>query len=258
VTSTRRRHFGVHFARAYWSLYGNLCGRHPHLRLCHAQWLSSSILYRSLRPILEGLEGEVLDVGCESSPYRDWLVRATGYTGLDIRPGPHVDAVVSPSGSWPLSDGRFDAVICTQVVEHVASFANTLSELHRVTRPGGTLVLSVPFIYNEHGTPADYWRLSRNGVEILLGRTWEIIAIQSQGGVGSSVGVLFLNWAEQTLTRTGVRLLALLAVLPAWMGFCAAVNSVGFLLDRLDQTSLFYGNVLVVARRPIDGRPQTG
>ncbi|MEA2494171.1 MAG: hypothetical protein QOJ29_2082, partial [Thermoleophilaceae bacterium] len=247
--SSPRRRLGPILARTYLALYDALCGRHPDLRPWHFQWLAGSILYRSLRPVLATVDGEVLDVGCEHSPYRDWMPLVRGYVGLDVQPGAGVDVVVPPGGAWPLTDGRFDSVLCTQVLEHVAQPAHTLSEIHRVTRPGGTLILTVPFIYNEHGTPADYQRLTRHGVRELLEHEWEIVQLTTQGGVGSSTGILLLNWANLTLLRTGPRVLATLVLLPAWLAFCAAVNAIGALLDRIDRSNLYYGNVLVVATR---------
>ena len=44
----------------------------------------------------------------------------------------------------PFATGRFDSVSALDVLEHVADEAGTLAELHRVLRPGGLLVLTVP------------------------------------------------------------------------------------------------------------------
>lgn len=237
------------FARAYEALYGALCGRHPNLRPWHFQWLSGSILYRTLRPALARVEGQVLDVGCENSPYRGWMPRARGYLGLDVQPGPGVDLVVAPDEAWPLEDGRFDSVICTQVLEHAEHPEHTLSELRRVTRPGGRLVLTVPFIYHEHGSPHDYRRLSRHGVRALLEEHWQLEEVVRQGGAGSSAGSLLLNWAQATMFRTRSSRFAAVPLLPLWIAFCGLVNALAALLDAIDRTDLFYGNVLVVATR---------
>jgi SAM-dependent methyltransferase len=244
-----RRRIGTLAAETYRAFYRAICGQHPNLRPWHFQWLGGSILYRSLRPVLAQVEGEVLDVGCENSPYRAWMPRARGYVGLDVRPGPGVDVVVSPDDPWPLPDRRFDSVVCTQVLEHARFPEHTLAEIRRVTRPGGSLILSVPFIYNEHAVPDDYRRLSMHGVRALLEDEWEIDHLLPQGAVGSSIGMLLLNWLELTLTRSGARILALLAFLPAWIALSALVNLAGALFDRLDRTGQFYGNVLVVATR---------
>jgi SAM-dependent methyltransferase len=251
LTNSRRR-IGLVVSRTYPALYGRLCGRHPHLRPWHYQWLPGRILYRSLPLVLARVEGEVLDVGCEDSPYRDWMPGASGYVGLDVSPGPKVDVVVSPDGTWPLPDHRFDVVLCTQVLEHVRFTEHTLSEIHRVTRPGGNLILSVPFIYNEHGQPHDYRRLSQHGVRALLEDDWEIQKVIPQGGIGSSAGALVLNWMQLELSLTGPRILVALALLPVWIALTTVVNAAGALFDWIDRTGLFYGNVLVMATRRED------
>lgn len=120
-----------------------------------------------------------------------------------------MDVVISPeSDCWPLENNRFDTVLCTQVVEHVKNI-NPMQELMRVTRPGGVLVVSVPFIYNEHGAPHDYRRYSIHGVRGFFLRTgWEIVEIKKQGGIGSTIGILFLNWFDAQLNTNKVTRIA--------------------------------------------------
>lgn len=245
----RRRRVGAGVARVHHALYAAACGRHPDLRPWHFQWLAAKILSRALPQRLARLRGDVLDVGCEDQPYRRWAVGAHRYVGADVSPGPRVDVVLEPGRPWPFDDGEFDGVICTQVLEHVADLDSLLAEIARVLRPEGLVVLSVPFIYSEHGGVHDYRRLSRHGVLRLLDSQFTVEEVVTQGGVGSSVGALMLNWVHTVMTSSGAATLVLTATLPIFIAFCAAVNGVGELLDRLDRTDLFYGNVLVVARR---------
>jgi SAM-dependent methyltransferase len=233
---------------AYRAVYAILCGRHPRLKPWHFQYLSGTILYRTLPSRLSLLDGVILDVGCGEQPYRQWMTRAERYVGLDTIPGPTVDVVIEPGRPWPLPADEFDGIVCTQVIEHVAQLDLTLAEITRTLRPGGRLVLSVPFIYNEHDPQHDYRRLSRHGVRQLLGPQYAIEEIVPQGAVGSTLGAMFLNWVELSMTRTGITMAVLTLLFPAWLALCAAVNCLGLALDRLDRTNAFYGNVLVVAR----------
>ncbi len=57
----------------------------------------------------------------------------------------------------PLRDGEFDVVWSSEVIEHVADTATWLSEVRRVLRPGGRLLLTTP----SHGRV----RLALGGVE---------------------------------------------------------------------------------------------
>ncbi len=224
---------------------------HPNLRITHYQWLSGHIVYRDLRSELRRLDGRVLDVGCGEKPYRSWMPGAESWLGVDLADGPDVDVVIAAGEQWPVQEDGFDVVLCTQVIEHVGDPALTLREIARALAPGGTLLMTVPFTYNEHDRPHDYRRLTRHGARGLVeAHGLEVIHTSGQGGVGSSIGVLLLNWLEIRLTASGAGALALLALLPLWLGFCATVNAVCWALDRIDDTDAFYGNVMVLAIKP--------
>jgi SAM-dependent methyltransferase len=87
---------------------------------------------------------DVLDVGGRIQPYRALIAdRLRRYVAVDLRLTPVVDAVARAE-QLPLGSTRFDLVICTQVLEYIAQPSLVLSEIHRVLRPGGALLLSVP------------------------------------------------------------------------------------------------------------------
>jgi SAM-dependent methyltransferase len=64
----------------------------------------------------------------------------------------------------PLPDNAVDAVLCIAVLEHVANPAQVGRELARVLKPGGHLILSVPFLQPEHKVPTDFQRYTRDGL----------------------------------------------------------------------------------------------
>ena len=59
---------------------------------------------------------------------------------------PGAVAIRAPIDHMPFEDGRFDGILCTQVLEHISDHAAAARELVRVTRLGGTLIVSVPFV----------------------------------------------------------------------------------------------------------------
>ncbi|MGR9105940.1 MAG: class I SAM-dependent methyltransferase [Gammaproteobacteria bacterium] len=239
----------INLGNAYRTLYGALSGKHPDVRPWHHQWLATKYLYHDLRAILPRCGGKVLDVGCGDKPYKIWFGHTEEYIGIDIYPGAAVDFSITNNGRWPLEDHRFDTVICTQVFEHIENIAFSFEEIKRVMKPNGVLILSVPFIYNEHGIPQDYRRFSYYGVHGLLEKDFDITCIKKQGGIGSTIAVLFLNWVDLALDKN----LALRVVkgvgLPLFILISFLSNAIGWFVDKFDCTGAFYSNLLAVARK---------
>jgi len=68
---------------------------------------------------------------------------------------PHVQA---EAAHVPFRDSVFDAVVCSELLEHVPDPPRVLSEIFRVLRPGGTVLICVPFMCRIHADPVDYGR----------------------------------------------------------------------------------------------------
>jgi SAM-dependent methyltransferase len=116
-------------------------------------------------------DARVIDIGAGDAPYRE-LFAAQSYVTLDHEETPHTGAVdlLGSAESIPTEAGAFDVVLCTQVLEHVAEPLAALSEFHRVLKPGGRLIATVPFVWEEHELPHDYFRYTKAGIEHLLTR----------------------------------------------------------------------------------------
>ena len=71
-------------------------------------------------------------------------VAGLDYTGLDLKPGHDGITVQGDVTDMPFPDESFDGVVCTHVLEHVGDDRKAMAELHRVLRPGGWVVVSVP------------------------------------------------------------------------------------------------------------------
>jgi len=108
----------------------------------------------------DALHGQaMLDVGCGSGRYMLHALRrgAARVTGVDLSPqmleragtelaALHADAPIAlvqgSLAALPLPDARADLTVCGLVVGHLDDLAQSLAELRRVTRPGGTLLCS--------------------------------------------------------------------------------------------------------------------
>jgi SAM-dependent methyltransferase len=113
----------------------------------------------------------VIDLGAGDAPYRE-LFDHVSYCTVDWANSPHEDAAavdeVASIEMLPFEDGIFDGAVLTQVLEHVPSPGAVVSEAFRVVRAGGHVLVTVPFIWEEHERPFDYHRYSSEGVRHLL------------------------------------------------------------------------------------------
>lgn len=233
----------------YDAFYARLAGRHPDFYPWHYQWLSGRAINGGVRAGLAHIPAgaKVLDVGCGTSPYRTWLPQECQYTGMDIegaRAAP--DITVKNGAAWPVTDGAFDAVLCNQVLEHAQDVPHLLAEIRRVLKPGGLVVLSVPFIYGEHGLPHDYRRFTAAGLHAMLARDYDVIMQEKLGRMGTVLAVLLLNWVQMNLVRYRVLRFAQPLLLPFWLVMALVVNVVGAVLDALDRTGMVYQDSIFV------------
>ncbi len=130
-------------------------------------------LYKGLLETAPRLAGNVLDFGCGQKPYRSLFTNADCYTGLDIEQSGHEhtgeDIDVYYDGKViPFDDGSFDHVFATEVFEHVFNIDEVLPEIRRVTRIGGRLLVTCPFVWPEHERPYDFARYTSFGIRHIL------------------------------------------------------------------------------------------
>jgi SAM-dependent methyltransferase len=238
----------VSFAALHDQVFDRLAGRHPQVNIAHHQYLATRDLTRDLREILPGLSGTVVDLGSRDKPYGPWLTGARTHIGTDVAAGPGVDVVIGTDERLPFGDGTVDAVLCTQVMEFVGDPDALVAEIARCLRPGGRLILTVPFTSNQHGEgESDLHRWSAAGARQLAGRWLEVDEVRKQGRVGSTLAPIGLNWIRVALSGRWRWLRGIL--LPFLLVLHAVVNALGSLVDQVDATGHFYGNVLVVAHR---------
>jgi SAM-dependent methyltransferase len=135
--------------------------------------LERESILAAARRFADGLPAgtRVLDIGAGDGPYRE-LFDHCEYVTVDWANSPHEDAsetdVVASADSLPLEDASVDAALLTQVLEHVPVPIDVLREAHRVLRAGGALLVTVPFVWEEHEKPFDFQRFSSSGVSNAL------------------------------------------------------------------------------------------
>lgn len=89
------------------------------------------------------------------------------YMGCDLEKGPGVDRVESLEFSRFAPDS-IGTVVCLDTLEHVRRPWEAASEIYRILKPGGKVLISIPFNFAVHCHPDDYWRMTTSGLEALL------------------------------------------------------------------------------------------
>jgi SAM-dependent methyltransferase len=168
--------------------------------------------------VLEGVELTVLDVGGRVQPYRALLEgKIHRYVAIDLCKTPLI-GVVARAEQIPFTSAQFDLVICTQVLEYVPNPRAAIAEIHRVLRPGGRLLLSVPSIFPSD-SDQDGWRFLPASLRILL-RSFERIEIASEGesvsGLFRTIAVFLImlsrpSWVARILQFTVIPILNIAA-----------------------------------------------
>lgn len=124
--------------------------------------------------------------------------------------------IIGDAENMDFKDGEFESVICLEVIEHTTSPEKLISEIYRVLAPNGTLLLSVPFVFEIHDK-YDYYRFTKQGLTYLL-REFTSVEITPNGG---KFCVIFHFFRLGILGRF----------------FYPFLNNIGYFLDKLFKTN---------------------
>lgn len=184
----------------------------------------------------------ILDAGAGECVYRS-LFAHCNYRSIDLAVGEqawnygNLD-YIAPLHNMPIDDGIFDAVLCTQVLEHVELPRESIREIYRVLKVGGRLYLTAPMAHAEHQVPYDFFRYTSFGLRSLCAEAgFKDIEITPFGG-------MFQRWAYElpdcksifpALRDPNGRLQLLgLAYLPAKAAVHLLVRCLQFFLIHID------------------------
>ncbi len=179
---------------------------------------------------------------------------ATGATLYRSRPDVFGDA-----GALPFPDDSVDAVLLLEVLEHLPDPRAALGEIARVLKPGGTLLLTMPFPYPVHDAPHDYQRYTPHGLEQGLEAVGlNIRNLRPRFSAAVSAAVL-LN-----LALSGIALIAArnrhpsILIAPVLLEILPLVNLAGWVLGRIlpDWNAFTIGFVVIANMNLISPDPQ--
>jgi SAM-dependent methyltransferase len=136
--------------------------------------------------------GDLLDVGAGHVPFRRILEKHVNvYHTLDREKRVEdIDFVGDAQDmSRVISSDRYDTVLLLGVLEHVPDPSKVISEIYRILRSGGTLILSVPHLSRLHEEPYDFYRYTKYGLTHLLEvAAFRQIVVKPCGGLFCFVG----------------------------------------------------------------------
>lgn len=105
--------------------------------------------------------------------------------------------IISDITAIPQPDGSFDAILCTEVLEHLPAPIDALKELSRLLKPGGKLIVTSPFASLTHFSPYHFY----SGFNRYFYQKWltefsfKIIELSPNGN--------FFEFLKQELLRAG-------------------------------------------------------
>ena len=122
----------------------------------------------------------ILVVGAGNDPYRDFFGEVEQYVRLDIAVIKDKVDVVADAHSLPFDSSSFDCIMAIEVFEHLEDPEKFVNESHRILNSSGSIILSIPFMFHEHGDPYDYSRYTKFKLEKVFNK-FSQLDISSQG-----------------------------------------------------------------------------
>lgn len=122
-------------------------------------------------------EGDVIcDIGNQGKDIPE--LKAFRVVTLDITADTNPDVVADITRhNANLLDGHFDALMCTEVLEHVVDPFAAVRELRRILKVGGYLLVTTPLNARIHGPIPDCWRFTAFGLKVLF-RDFETVSFE--------------------------------------------------------------------------------
>lgn len=170
------------------------------------------------RPIPEIPPGRMLEIGCASGAFlRKMRSAGWGCSGIESSPDAAKNACalgfsvhVGPLETAPEPDAPFDLTVGWMVLEHLHSPLEALVKLHRWSRPGGWLAISVPNagsldarVFRQYGyalqLPNHLYHFTPRTLSMMLARAgWKDIRIFHQRILSNWAGSLGIWLKEKT------------------------------------------------------------
>lgn len=205
-------------------------------------------LYKHINELGKNISGKTIDIGCGTKPYRN-LFNSSVYHGLEYNTGINEDKKEADfyydGSKFPFKDEEYDSAVCNQVLEHVFTPDDFLKEINRILITGGKLLLTVPFVWDEHEQPFDFGRYSSFGLSHLLkANGFEIIEHRKSVSGISAIFQLAAGYLYKISKNTFLlkQIVQILLIFP--------INLIGSIFSGIlpDNDDLYLDNVVLVKK----------
>lgn len=214
-------------------------------------------LAEAIRIETSNVRGRLLDFGCGERPYEKFF-QVDEYIGLDIEVSGHPNGCKKPDiyydgSKIPLPSESVDYVFSAEVFEHVFNAQELFLEIHRVLKPGGTFLLTCPFVWPLHEEPYDFARYTPYALQAKLSKVGFCdIEIRKKGHAVEAILQMSLNYMHEHLLPRNRLINSILSAV-----YCTCLNLAGRLLSQLlpSSSSLYLSNI-VVTKKPAAAESQ--
>ncbi len=204
----------------------------------HPQWLLNKPAFFKAK-INQLNQCSVLDVGCAYRWVETELSKNCHYIGIDYpATGTELYAatpdIFANASCLPIQSDKFDVVTLFEIVEHLESPQEALKEAYRVLKPGGSLWLTVPFLYPIHDAPFDFQRLTSFGLfrDLTTSGFVDINITSDLNAVQTSCLLLNLSLSGAMIVAAKEKRLSII-LLPGVILLIVLINLAGRLSGRL-------------------------
>jgi SAM-dependent methyltransferase len=212
-------------------------------------------LVQSLSTVLAELPGpvETLDVFCGTRPYEDLLPAGSRVTGFDID-NHYGRADVTGTDFLPFEGSSYDLILFTEGFFYLPEPVAAAEELRRVARPGGTVVITLPLVWEYDRRQIEHRFTSPSLASVFEAAGWEDVRTLEVGGYAVSWALLsgrILRAGEEVLRDRGAS-----GLRPLFAALYLAMNAVAVLADRFERLVWRPGaytlppDILLTARNP--------
>lgn len=119
--------------------------------------------YKALAQL--SIDGKILDVGgSKKSGYHELIKGDHTIVTGNIDESYGIDVVFDAQKTWPFPEASFDGVLFVNLLEHLYRYDVAIEEAYRVLKRGGVVAGVVPFMFNVHASPNDYFRYTKSSL----------------------------------------------------------------------------------------------